>query len=66
MDQTYQFEQAVRSPLIIYSPNIDKPNNISNSPVELLDIFPTLCELTGLEIQLCRGKSLAPIMENRT
>ncbi len=59
------FEQAVRSPLIIYSPNIDKPNNISNSPVELLDIFPTLCELTGLEIpSYIEGKSLKPIMEN--
>ncbi|MDB4297662.1 sulfatase [Flavobacteriaceae bacterium] len=42
------FEQAVRSPLIIANP---KGKAIkTNSPSEFVDIFPTLCDLTGLEI----------------
>lgn len=56
------FEQATRSPLIIYAPKINKPVRVS-SPTEFVDIFPTLCELSGLEIPAkLDGKSLSPIM----
>ena len=44
------FEQAVNSPMIIYSPDHGLANNKSNSPVELLDIYPTLCDLAGIDI----------------
>lgn len=58
------FEQAVRSPLIISAPQGLSPNS-SNSPTEFVDIFPTLCELTKLEIPShLPGKSLVPIMKD--
>ena len=57
------FEQATRSPLIISYPG-GKRGNYSN-PVEFIDIFPTLCELTGIDIpgQL-QGVSLVPGMKD--
>lgn len=40
------FEQAAHAPLLIIDPSI-KPSKVS-TPVEFLDIYPTLCELTGV------------------
>ena len=42
------FEQATHSPLIIIDPSI-KPSKVT-SPVEFVDIYPTLCEMTSLTI----------------
>lgn len=57
------FEQATRSPLIISVPKMNPGQ--TNAPTEFVDIFPTLCEVTGLEIpgQL-DGKSLVPLMKD--
>ncbi len=53
------FEQATRSPLIIINPG-SKSGKI-DVPVESLDIYPTLCELAGIEPEpSLQGKSLAP------
>jgi len=58
------FEQAVRSPLIISAPAGFKANQ-TEAPVEFVDIFPTLCDLVGLEIpQQLPGKSLVSIMKD--
>lgn len=55
------FEQATRSPLIFTSPEIETRK--SKAPVEFIDIFSTLCEMTGLETpKHLEGKSLVPIM----
>lgn len=43
------FEQATRSPLIIYDPRIDKGYKI-NTPTEFVDLFPTLSDLANLNI----------------
>jgi arylsulfatase A-like enzyme len=40
------FEQATHSPLIIFDPSI-KSSKV-NTPVEFVDIYPTLCELAGI------------------
>ncbi len=57
------FEEALRSPLIIRSPKSAVSGEQSNSVVESVDIFPTLCELTGVEsLTDLSGKSLSPIM----
>jgi arylsulfatase A-like enzyme len=59
------FEQAARAPLIISSPYI-KPSKTS-SQTEFIDIFPTLCDLSGLAIpNTLDGKSLVPLMKNPT
>ena len=58
------FEQATRSPLIFISPNI-KGGNKTFSPVEFIDIFPTLCDLTEQKIpNQLDGMSLKPLMLN--
>jgi arylsulfatase A-like enzyme len=56
------FEQATRTPVFIKSPKAKK--GIKNSsPTELIDIFPTICDVTGLESpENLQGKSLVPIL----
>ncbi|MDZ4806742.1 MAG: sulfatase [Bacteroidota bacterium] len=57
------FEQATRAPLIFAAPGI-KPGQ-SSSLTEHVDIFPTLCNLTGLPVPTyLAGKSLVPVMKN--
>ena len=57
------FEQATRSPLIIYDPSIKKQIQVT-SPTEFVDIFPTLCEASGLEIPSnLDGVSLLPLVK---
>ena len=43
------YEQATRVPLIIANAGLPA-GQLAHSPVNFIDIFPTLCELTGLEI----------------
>ncbi len=65
MEQTFEFEQATRSPLMIYAPGIAKGVKVT-SPSEFVDIFPTLCELSGLKIpEILEGKSLLPLIDGR-
>lgn len=57
------FEQATHAPLLIASPTI-KPSR-TKSQSEFVDIFPTLCDLTGLAIPAhLDGKSLVPVMKD--
>ncbi len=45
------FDESLRSPLIIKSPRgISDAGRMSDAIVESIDIYPTLCELAGLEI----------------
>lgn len=58
------FEQATRVPLIVSAPGMKKGVK-SDSMVEFLDIFPTVCELTGTpHPQQLDGKSLVPVLKN--
>lgn len=60
------FENSTRIPLIIATPNLLNRGSKSMSPVELIDIYPTLMDLTGIEIpKHVVGKSLKPILENK-
>jgi iduronate 2-sulfatase len=55
------FEQATRAPLIISKPGIKA--NKTYVPAEFVDIYPTLCELSGIELPgHLDGKSLAETM----
>ena len=59
------FEEDLRSPLIIRHAGLAKPGRPSNSIVETLDIFPTLCELAGLAPpSQAHGQSLVPHLLN--
>ena len=57
------YEQATKAPLIIVGPGI-KPGQ-SKSMTEFVDVFPTLCELSGGTVPAnLDGKSLVPVMKN--
>ena len=59
------FENATRIPLIISTPNIENKGAKSMSPVELIDLYPTLMDLTNINTpQHVVGKSLEPIIKN--
>ena len=59
------FEECARVPMIIRVPGLTKDGAESKALVELVDMFPTLVELCGIngpnELQ---GKSLAPLLKD--
>ncbi|WPJ95163.1 sulfatase [Coraliomargarita algicola] len=59
------FEQATFAPLIITAPGYEGHQKTS-SMTEMVDIFPTLIELAGLEQPAYKleGKSLVPVLKN--
>lgn len=58
------FEQATRIPLLFAGPNIEQ-NKIINQPVELVDVFPTLFDLSGIKIpNQVDGISLKNLLDN--
>ena len=62
------YEIDARVPFIISAPSMKKTaGQVSESVVELMDIYPTLCELTGIEApDFVEGKSLVPILHDAT
>jgi arylsulfatase A-like enzyme len=61
------FNNATKVPLIINVPGEDYISKISKSPVELIDIFPTLMDLTNIITPShVVGQSLKPIIENKS
>ena len=58
------YEHSIRVPLILCGPGIPK-NKTSDSYVYLLDIFPTLCHLTGVECpDSVEGIDFSPILRD--
>ena len=59
------FEESLRSPLIISYAGMKKPGASTESMVETLDVFPTLCDLAGLPApDFVDGVSLRPILDS--
>ncbi|MBT8185963.1 MAG: sulfatase-like hydrolase/transferase, partial [Eudoraea sp.] len=59
------FENALKSPLIIYSPYQDHKNNAVETIAETVDIYPTILELCGQQQQdRTDGQSLVPYMNS--
>ena len=59
------FEESLRSPLIICADGLPNQGRSTDSVVETLDIFPTLCDLAGIpEPEFAQGASLRPIIES--
>jgi len=59
------FERSARAPMIIAGPGVSKENQACFQTVELLDLYPTLVDLTGYEIpKNLDGVSLRPLLEN--
>ncbi len=58
------FEESLRSPLLVSYPGIRKPGESTDSTVETLDVFPTLCDVAGLpKPDFVDGVSLRPLLE---
>ncbi|MDF1823456.1 MAG: sulfatase [Verrucomicrobiales bacterium] len=63
--KTTLFENATRVPLIISSPGQKMVGEVSTSPAEMLDIYPTLAELCGLkQPEYLSGVSLVPALND--
>jgi len=59
------FEESLRSPLIISHKSIPQPGKSTDAIVETIDIFPTLCDLTGLKTpEFLHGKTLQPQLQD--
>ncbi|MFT6059594.1 MAG: iduronate 2-sulfatase [Lentimonas sp.] len=59
------FEESLHSPLIIHTSYMPKPGKQSAAIVETIDIFPTLCDLTGLDQpDFTVGRSLLPQIQD--
>lgn len=64
--KTTNYELDTRVPLIIAAPGKNQ-NSKSSGLVELVDIYPTLAELSGLPIPHdLEGKSMVPLLSNST
>lgn len=61
------FEESLRSPLIVSYSDILRPGKTTDSIVETIDIFPTLCDLTGVpQPDFVQGVSLLPLLDHPT
>jgi arylsulfatase A-like enzyme len=59
------WRESTRVPLIIVAPGITQPGSSSDVPVSLMDLYPTLTELTGLETPgHIEGESLVPLLND--
>ena len=59
------WEESTRVPLIFVAPGLTAPGSRSERAVSLLDLFPTLAELAGLDVpEHLEGTSLVPLLEN--
>lgn len=59
------FEVGTRSPLIVRSPHSKKAGFKTDALVEFVDVYPSLCELAGLELpDHLEGDSFVPVLED--
>ena len=61
------WERSTRVPMIIVAPGVTQPGTRCDRPVNLLDLYPTLCELTGVPVRKAlEGRSLVPLLKETT
>lgn len=59
------YETDARVPLIVRVPQLADKGESSNSLVELVDMFPTLCDLAGIpQLDVLQGCSFKPVLED--
>ncbi len=61
------YEIDTRVPFIIVAPGLETAGQTTDTPVELLDVFPTLCDLAGIDTpDFVQGESLLPLLKKPT
>ncbi len=59
------WEEATRAPLFFVAPGVTKPKSTCERTVDFMSIYPTLCELAGLEIPgHNEGVSVVALLKN--
>ena len=59
------WERSTRVPLAVVAPGVTRPKTVSTRPVSLLDLYPTLLDLSGLPPRAAlEGVSLRPLLED--
>ncbi|MCA9081430.1 MAG: sulfatase, partial [Planctomycetaceae bacterium] len=62
------YEEANRIPIVFVAPGVAEPGSSSQSFVETVDIYPTLCDLAGIPAppgpQPIDGQSLVPLLKD--
>jgi len=61
------FEESAKVPLLIVAPGKSGNGGVAKSPVGLIDLYPTLAELCGVEApKNLQGQSLVPMLDDPT
>jgi arylsulfatase A-like enzyme len=59
------WKESLHVPFIIVAPGVTKPGSKVTAPVSLMDIYPTLAELAGIQLPShVEGRSLVPLLKN--
>jgi arylsulfatase A-like enzyme len=59
------WEEATRNPMMFVAPGVTRPGGRCDRPVGLIDIYPTLVELCGLDARAeLEGESLVPLLRD--
>jgi len=59
------FEESARVPLLIVVPDVSEPGSVVESPVGLIDLYPTLAELGDVPApDNLQGQSLVPMLRD--
>lgn len=59
------WERSTHVPLIISAPGLTEPSSVCHQPVSLMDLYPTLLELSGFEpYDELDGTSLVPLLRD--
>lgn len=59
------WRESLHVPFVIVAPGVTTPGTTVTTPVSLLDIYPTLAELAGLDSpEHLEGNSLVPLLRN--
>ena len=59
------YEGGIREPFFVKWPGVVKPGTVSEEPIIGVDLYPTFCEMLGVEMpkgQIADGKSIVPLL----